>query len=173
MSVIGRVVAGCSAAALLLALSLAVTAPAQAQAPSSDIERRALEIEKQLLCPQCTNKRLDTCEITICLNMRAEIRRQLESGADTEEVLAFFEDRYGQRVLAELPKDGFNLWLWAWVIASTGAIAVVGGRWMVRQRRRQSERVAAAGTDEGRSESPDSAGEHAQPNPEVARPWRG
>lgn len=173
MTAISRVIAGCSAAVLLLILCLAVTAPAQAQSPSSDIERRALEIEKQLLCPQCTNKRLDTCEITICQNMRAEIRRQLESGADTEDVLAFFEDRYGQRVLAELPRDGFNLWLWAWVIASTGAIAVVGGRWMVRQRRRQSERMAAAATDEGRPESADGGGDRAPANPKGARPWRG
>lgn len=95
-----------------------------------EIEARALEVEKQLLCPQCTNKRLDTCEIEICQDMRREIRTRLERGEDEQAVVGFFASRYGDRILAALPKTGFHLWLWGWVVGSVLVVAASGALWL-------------------------------------------
>jgi cytochrome c-type biogenesis protein CcmH len=111
-------------AALLMGIALPFHATdALAQQPPN-IEEQALSIEKQLLCPQCTSKRLDVCELAICDDMRREIREQLAEGRNSDQILFYFQNRYGQRVLADLPKEGFNLVLFGWVGAS---LLLMGG----------------------------------------------
>ena len=129
-------------AAAVATLTALEAQPATAQTP--DIDAQALQLERQLLCPQCTNKRLDICELQICLDMRSLIRERLEAGALPEDILLYFSGRYGQRVLVELPKEGFNLWLWGWVAGSLLLIPVAGGWWLVGQRRTAGRAAAEA-----------------------------
>ena len=105
--------------------------PAVAQDP----EAQAIQIERQLLCPQCTNKRLDVCELPICVDMRALIRERLAEGTASDEIVLFFSNRYGERVLADLPKSGFNLLLFGWVGGSIVLVALAGGLMLLRMRR--------------------------------------
>ncbi len=97
------------------------------------IEARTLAIEQRLLCPQCTNKRLDVCDVAICEDMRREIRTRLEQGQSEAEIVAFFAGRFGDRVLANVPRAGFNLWLWGWVIGSVVVVAGAGAMWLGRR----------------------------------------
>ena len=94
---------------------------------ASNNEEQALSIEKQLLCPQCTNERLDICSIQICIDMRKEIREQLQDGRNSDEIIFYFQNRYGQRVLADLPRSGFNIILFGWVLASILLVILGGG----------------------------------------------
>ncbi len=125
-------------AATALAI-VAIASLASARAPTTvgaqDFEAQALQIERQLLCPQCTNKRLDVCELPICVDMRALIRERLAEGAAPDEIVLFFSNRYGERVLADLPKSGFNLVLFGWVGGSIVLVALVGGLVLLRMRR--------------------------------------
>ncbi len=93
---------------------------------TNNYEEQALSIEKQLLCPQCTNERLDICSIQICIDMRKEIREQLQNGRNSDEIIFYFQNRYGQRVLADLPRSGFNIVLFGWVLTSI-ALVTLGG----------------------------------------------
>lgn len=130
-------------AAALAALVLAGLAAAQ------DFEARALAIERQLMCPRCVNERLDQCELAICRDMRAEIRDQLAAGRDGDEILLFFSDRYGQRVLADLPREGFNLVLFGWVGGSIAFVALAGAAalWRLRRASRPPAPAAAAASE--------------------------
>ncbi len=114
---------------------LAGTREASAQLPPT--EEQAIAIERQLLCPQCTNKRLDVCELAICRDMKQIIRERLAAGANADDIILFFETRYGPQVRAELPREGFNLWLFGWV---SGAVALVGvaGAWFLLSLRRRA-----------------------------------
>ena len=125
------------AAFLLLAVGALQLAarPAYAQ---SDIEAQALHIERQLLCPQCTNLRLDVCETQICIDMRGVIRQRLAQGQSDQQVIDYFTGRYGERVLADLPREGFNLVLFGWVGASVIVVAVAGTLVLLRLRRTAS-----------------------------------
>ena len=100
------------------------------------LDERTLRVEQRLLCPQCTNKRLDVCELPICQDMRREIRTRLEGGQSEAEVIAFFSGRFGERVLASVPKSGFNLWLWGWVVGSVVVVGALGARWLTARTRR-------------------------------------
>jgi cytochrome c-type biogenesis protein CcmH len=106
---------------------------AQAQEPPN-LDKQALSIERQLLCPQCTNERLDVCAITICIDMRREIREQLAVGRNSDEIIFFFQNRYGQRILADIPKEGFNLFLFGWVGASLLLMSLGGAFFLFKLR---------------------------------------
>lgn len=134
------------AAVAVLALAaglLTSVEAASAQLPPT--EEQAIAIERQLLCPQCTNKRLDVCELAICRDMKQIIRERLAAGATADDIILFFEVRYGPQVRAELPREGFNLWLFGWV---TGAVIAVGaaGAWFLLSLRRRARPATATGT---------------------------
>jgi cytochrome c-type biogenesis protein CcmH len=132
------------ASALLMALMVAsvASAPDTASAQVPATEEQALSIERQLLCPQCTNKRLDVCELAICNDMKRIIRERLAAGSTPDEIILFFENRYGPKVRAELPRSGFNLWLFGWVGGSILAVGAAGGWYLLSLQRRT--RLSAA-----------------------------
>ena len=144
-------------ALVLVAATPAPRGPGRAAAQTADIEAQAQQLERQLLCPQCTNKRLDVCELPICRDMKLLIRQQLETGALPEDILLFFSNRYGDRVLAELPKEGFALWLWGWTGASM-LLAVLAAAWQLRRGRMRARGRARRGAS---ADAPRRAGERA------------
>ena len=113
-----------------LAVAAVALLARDAAPPARDLEARTLEVERQLLCPQCTSKRLDVCDQAICEDMRREIRARLERGETRAQILDFFSGRYGDRVLASVPKSGFNLWLWGWVLASIALAGLAAWSWL-------------------------------------------
>ena len=44
--------------------------------------------------------------------MQSIVREQIQEGLSNAEIHQFFVDRYGERVLASPPKEGFNLLMW-------------------------------------------------------------
>jgi cytochrome c-type biogenesis protein CcmH/NrfF len=137
------------AATFLVALTFALVANEGSAQEPSNIDEQALSIEKQLLCPQCTNERLDVCNITICIDMRREIREQLIDGRNSDEIIFFFQNRYGQRIRADIPKEGFNLVLFGWVGASLLLMSVGGGFFLFRLRAAgRAYRVTFAATEQ-------------------------
>ncbi|MDO9445713.1 MAG: cytochrome c-type biogenesis protein CcmH [Dehalococcoidia bacterium] len=141
MTAVTRPLAMAAVAVLALAASL-LTSVQEASAQLPPTEEQAIAIERQLLCPQCTNKRLDVCELAICRDMKQIIRERLAAGATADDIILFFEVRYGPQVRAELPREGFNLWLFGWV---GGAIVVVGaaGAWFLVSLRRRAQPTTA------------------------------
>lgn len=124
------------AAALLTALVAALQLDVlRVDAQTGDIEAQSLAIERKLLCPQCTNLRLDVCETQICIDMRAVIRQRLQQGQSEQEIIDYFTGRYGERVLADIPREGFNLVLFGWVGGSILLVAVLGAFVLFRLRR--------------------------------------
>ena len=122
------------AAALLLAAAALSGGAHPAAAQQVDPEQQ-LAIERQLLCPQCVNERLDQCDRAICEDMRATIREQLAAGTPPDQIVFFFRARYGDRVLAQIPREGFNLLLFGWVGGSLLLVSLGGGFALWRMRR--------------------------------------
>jgi cytochrome c-type biogenesis protein CcmH len=141
-------------AAIALA-GFAGTGDAHAQALSPELDARALSIERQLLCPQCTNKRLDVCVLAICIDMRGQIRQQLADGRENDEIIFFFSNRYGQRVLADIPREGFNLVLFGWVGGSLIVVGLGGALFLLQLRRSGRAYRATQATTTAPVESPE------------------
>lgn len=124
---------------LLLLISLALVPSARAQdGVVSDDEVNA--VARNLYCPVCPNTPLDVCETQACQDWRAEIRTQLSSGWSEEEVMAYFVERYGERVLAEPERGGFTslIWILPVVAVLLGLAIVVQALRSWRARRQQA-----------------------------------
>jgi cytochrome c-type biogenesis protein CcmH len=104
------------------------------------------EVAKDLFCPVCESTPLDVCPTQACADWRELIRTQLAEGKTKEEVQAYFARQYGDGVLADPPKRGFNLVLWVLPVLGVVIGGVLFFRY-VRQLRREGElTLATAGT---------------------------
>jgi cytochrome c-type biogenesis protein CcmH len=93
--------------AFLFASLFAGIALAQDTTPTDD---EVNAVAKQLYCPVCENTPLDVCPTEACRQWRDLIRQQLGDGWTEDQIKQYFVANYGERVLAEPPRQGFN-WL--------------------------------------------------------------
>lgn len=119
----------------LLACLLALTF---GLAQAVQLDSRVFEIARQLRCPVCTSESVADSSVELAQQMRQIIKQQLEEGRSEQEILAFFQQRYGDWILLDPPKRGIHLVVWvlagAAVVVGAGALAVVGRRWVGRSR---------------------------------------
>jgi cytochrome c-type biogenesis protein CcmH len=132
-----------------IGLALLATPEAGAQTPPArptPTDAQVLAVEQQLLCPICTNERLDVCSNPICNDMRRVIRERLAAGSTQDDIILYFETRYGPKVRAELPRQGFNLVLFGWVggaLVLSGLAAVYALYSLRRDTRRRIARATS------------------------------
>lgn len=156
------------AALLALAATLLATAFAQeaSRGPGSTVElqSRVFDITRQLRCPTCVSESVADSNAAIAIEMRNQVQNQLEDGRSETEILAFFQERYGDWVLLEPPRRGVHLLVW-WLpgialAAGAGGLGLLMVRWTRNARREGTEarpddddlaRVRAALGEEERS----------------------
>jgi cytochrome c-type biogenesis protein CcmH len=107
-------------AILILVVLIPVGVSAQDAGPTDD---EVNAVAKQLYCPVCENIPLDACGTQACEQWRGIIRDQLADGRTEDEIKAYFVAQYGDGVLAEPPRTGFN-WL---IYIGLLAIFLIGG----------------------------------------------
>jgi len=115
----------------LLAL-LALASPATAQ------QRTSLpDIEDEVMCVECGTV-LSVSSSPVAQQERDFIRRQVEAGKTKEQIKAALVAEYGEAVLAEPEREGFNLALWlvpiVLVLLAAAGIGVAIRRWRGSER---------------------------------------
>jgi cytochrome c-type biogenesis protein CcmH len=122
-----------------LLTAIAVTAQ-QEQRIVTDDEVNA--VAKKLYCPVCPNTPLDVCETQACADWRAQISDELASGWSEQQILDYFVEQYGERVLGEPQRAGFTSMVWVLPLLSVllGILIV----WQVLRSWRQRQNVLAA-----------------------------
>ena len=132
-------------------LSILFTGAALAQGTNPPTDDEVNAIAHQLYCPVCENTPLDVCPTDACKDWREQIRVMLSEGKSEDEILQYFEDQYGARVLAEPPKKGFY-WL---IYLLPPAIILAGAVLLFRSLKEWTKpKAAPAISGEGRSEAP-------------------
>lgn len=112
-------------------------------------DQRSTELNKQLLCPQCSGQTIHQSQAPIAQDMRTRVCSLIDEGLPDEEILDYFVDRYGESVLAEPPKSGFSLTIWLIPFVAM-ALGIGGVAWAVKALRRpagqplQVQRAASA-----------------------------
>lgn len=104
---------------LLLVLSLLGSWPSFA---AEDIEQHAQKLDKLLIAPCCWTATLDEHFSEVSVEMKGQIRQMLSEGKSDDEILAFFESKYGERIRSEPTTSGFNrlAWIFPVLILSVG-----------------------------------------------------
>ena len=117
--------------ASLLVLAL-LAGSAAAQDPALD--KRVAGLAHELRCLVCQNQTLADSNAPLAVDLRNQIREQLQSGASEREVIDFMVARYGDFVLYRPPlkPSTLALWIGPFVLLALGALLLV--RRLVRRR---------------------------------------
>ena len=88
------------------------------------------ELEESLTCQCGCGLTVHACNHLQCpsaIPLRQEIRQQMALGLTREQVLAHFEDKYGEKILSSPTTQGFNLTAWTmpFIILAAGGVLVV------------------------------------------------
>lgn len=142
---------------MVLAISLSTQkVSAQAPAPTQPAQPRQQErpplkvvtnndvnrVAKKLYCPVSPNTPLDVCTTQACKDWRGQIREQLSSGWTDKQVMDYFVQQYGERVLAEPERGGFTslVWMLPVLVVLIGLILV----WLILKSWRSGQKVKPA-----------------------------
>lgn len=99
--------------ALLLCLSTA--AGAEEAKPLTDdplLEQRLIKLSEDLRCLVCQNESLAGSRAELAQDLRREIRDQMRSGKNDEQVIDYLTQRYGDFVLYKPPVKPVTWLLW-------------------------------------------------------------
>ena len=118
--------------ALLVALLTALAATAQAQ--ERPLDPLVFEIGRDLRCPTCVAESVGESNAAIAREMRVLIQEQLDQGANRSEVLAYFQERYGDWILLNPPMRGMNLLVWLLPVVGAAAGLLLLARLLKRWR---------------------------------------
>jgi len=123
------------ALALLLALGYGSGAHGSAE------DHRVNEIASELRCLVCQNESIAASRADLAVDLRRQIRQQLDAGKSEAEILAYMEARYGDFILYRPRLKAATLLLWfgpaALLAAGLTALAVT-----LRRRRMRQDRPA-------------------------------
>ncbi len=132
------------AVALLLIAALVVSSPLAAAPVSEDAVH---DVAAQLRCVVCQSLSVADSPSETAHQMKDIIRERLAAGESSEQVKAYFVDKYGLWILLSPPRQGFNLLVWVVPFAALAAglllVLVLARRW----RRRAASAPAVARPD--------------------------
>jgi cytochrome c-type biogenesis protein CcmH len=103
----------CILLACLLVLPFAACAQtAQPTANDPVANKRAVHLAEQLRCLVCQNQTIADSNAELAVDLRRQIREQIEQGRSDGQIVAFMVERYGDFVLYRPPLKGTTLLLW-------------------------------------------------------------
>lgn len=79
---------------------------------SQTLDQRTRAVASQLKCPICQGESVADSPSFLAQEMRRSIHDQLQAGRSEQQVIQYFEDRYGSQIVWSPPKQGFDLLAW-------------------------------------------------------------
>jgi cytochrome c-type biogenesis protein CcmH len=131
-------------AALVVAVAGMATAQAQvqqeAQTIASDpaLEKKVNEIGLELRCLVCQNQTISDSNAGLAVDLKNQIREQLQAGRSEKQIIDFMVERYGDFVLYRPPVRATTILLWAGPFVLL-ALGVFGAVVVVRRRREEAD----------------------------------
>lgn len=83
----------------------------QANQPKS-LDTQTHEVASQIQCPVCNGESVADSPSGLASEMRGVIRQKLAQGESEQQVIQYFQARYGDTILERPPVSGFTLLIW-------------------------------------------------------------
>ena len=112
------------------------------------LERRAQEINRNIMCPVCPGESIDQSQHPLAVQMRAIVTQKLEQGWREDRVKEFFVERYGPSVLLQPPQEGSNLFVW--IVPPLGLVLALAGLFVGLMIMRRPQTAADTGPEDSR-----------------------
>ena len=126
---------------LCASVAVVVAALGLAQGGFADGPPNVADLEAELVCPTCKTT-LDQSDAPVARRMKAIVRARIAQGATAAEIKAELVEQFGPGVLAEPPKEGFDLLAWLLPLVGIVVGAVGLGALAVAWSRRGPESVS-------------------------------
>lgn len=101
---------------IFFAACLACSSPwakeATPAAQNPELEAQMMQIAKELRCLVCQNQTIAESHAALAVDLRQQVREQLESGKTEEQIYAYMTARYGDFVLYRPPLKSSTYLLW-------------------------------------------------------------
>jgi len=111
---------------------------AQAAALSQAQEARAQTLAQQLRCLVCQNQTFADSHAPLAMDLKAQLREQLQAGRTDEQIIRYVTERYGDFVLYKPPLQANTWLLWAGPALLMG-LALLGLVLTLRRRAKQAD----------------------------------
>lgn len=102
-------------------------------------------LESSLTCQCGCGLTVHTCNHLNCgsgIPLKKEIAEQIATGGSEEQILAYFQSKYGEKILSAPTTSGFNLAAWTTPFVGIGIGAAIIGWVLARWRRGAADRPA-------------------------------
>ena len=136
---------------LMLALPGAAWAgEAKPAAENPALEARVNALANELRCLVCQNQTIADSNAPLAVDLRNQIREQMQRGASERDILDFMVERYGDFVLYRPPFKSTTLLLWAGpLLLMIGGLAALYYR--LARRRREVGKPELSGAERARA----------------------
>jgi cytochrome c-type biogenesis protein CcmH len=126
----------------VLLMVLALPAYANEAAPAAQdpaLEQRVIRLTSELRCLVCQNQSLADSHADLAIDLKNQVRSQMQAGKSDAEIREFMVARYGDFVLYRPPLKSTTALLWAgpFLLLAAGGLAL--GFYLRRRRKRLSE----------------------------------
>ena len=91
------------------------------------VDNLAADTASKLRCPVCASASVADSSAEFATNMRNRIRELIAAGYTEQQILDYYEDGYGERILLQPKVSGLNWALWV----APGAGAMGGLAWLM------------------------------------------
>jgi len=112
---------------IIFFLTLAVVV-ASCGKSSEDSQARVQRLGREIRCPVCRGVPIADSPSTLAIQMMEVLRQQVAEGKSDEEVLKYFEERYGEWALLKPKPEGMNLAIWilpaVFILGGAGGIII-------------------------------------------------
>ena len=114
----------------LIALLVSVTSFAAIdtyQFKSPEDEQRFHQLTAELRCPKCQNQNIADSDSPIAKDLRREVYRMVDTGAQDAEVIDFMVTRYGDFVLyrPKVNSQTWFLWYGPYIVLGLGLVVIL------------------------------------------------
>ncbi len=131
-----------------LGLLLFSGGPAEATLQQENpLDAQVREIAMQLRCPVCQGETVFDSRAGLAMEMKEVTREQLAEGRTAEQILSFFQARYGDYVLMEPPRRGVNWLIWIGPLV----LLLGGGLLLTRHLQRQTRESRRSALEHAKS----------------------
>jgi cytochrome c-type biogenesis protein CcmH len=97
------------------------------------LDGRVQRVASQLKCLVCQGESVADSPSALAQQMRVSIRQQLQSGRSEQDVIQYFEQRYGDQIVWSPPWRGFSLLAWlvplAFLLCGIGLVTLLLREW--------------------------------------------
>jgi cytochrome c-type biogenesis protein CcmH/NrfF len=108
---------------------------------------RLFSLASQMKCLACAGESVANSQAPLAIEMRGLIKRQMRAGNTDDEILTYFADRYGSRVLLTPSASGLGALIWIVPVVVVAVAACALGLAFARWRRLAQEAPAPSDDD--------------------------